>query len=170
VRSQPVNAGQLRTRESLQPRLARDTETARMPYAVARHHTGPRIAPARALGRPVSKLLANGVAETTVYDDAGRPTVRSHSQAGGLVLARYTATYDAAGNRLRVEELDGTFEYGYDASNQLISERRSGASAYAISYTYDAVGNRLAVDQSGAAARSGWLGRSEYAYNAADEL
>ena len=46
--------------------------------------------------------------------------------------------------RTGVVELDGTLcTFGYDATNQLTKEQRSGANAYNTSYVYDPLGNRL---------------------------
>ena len=79
------------------------------------------------------------------------------------VLAMFTNTYDAVGNRLSVTEADGTLvTYGYDASYQLVNERRSGSNAYNTTYTYDALGNRLVKNDSGQI--------TNYSYNAANAL
>ena len=66
------------------------------------------------------------------------------------------------GNRLTVQEPDGTrVTYGYDASFQLVNERRSGANTYNTTYSYDGVGNRLTKNASGQV--------TAYGYNAGNE-
>lgn len=89
-----------------------------------------------ALGREQRQSLANGVVASTTYDAAGRPRGRVHRQSSGTPLSWYTASYDAVGNRTAVQELDGSFAYGYDASRQLTSERRTGSGGYSVTYTY----------------------------------
>ena len=114
------------------------------------------------VGRQIGQALANGVNAATAYDAAGRPTHRGYVDPASATLLSFTATYDAAGNRVGVAELDGAFAYGYDPSNQLIAESRTGTSAYAYTYVYDPVGNRLSLDDGSVV--------TTYAYNAADEL
>jgi RHS repeat-associated protein len=54
------------------------------------------------------------------------------------------------GNRLTMREIEGPrTTYAYDAANQLVNEKRSGASAYNITYTYDAMGNRTLQNDGG---------------------
>ncbi|MBI2297338.1 MAG: hypothetical protein HYU66_00045, partial [Armatimonadetes bacterium] len=65
-----------------------------------------------------------------------------------------------------MDELDGSFYYGYDQSSQLTSELRTGddpfAPLYNYTYTYDGVGNRRVLDKGSEIVES--------TYNAADEL
>ena len=78
-------------------------------------------------------------------------------------MSAFTATYDAVGNRLTVQEIDGTrVTYGYDAAYQLTNEQRSGANAFNTTYAYDGLGNRLTMNASGQV--------TTYAYNAANAL
>ncbi len=59
-------------------------------------------------------------------------------------MAQYTYTLGAAGERLRVEELDRTVEYEYDDVYRLISETVTDESSTTVtSYTYDKNSNRL---------------------------
>ena len=59
-----------------------------------------------------------------------RETVLQCVTAAGAGVVGYTATYDAVGNRLTVQELDGTrVTHGYGASYQLVNVQRSGANA-----------------------------------------
>jgi len=54
-----------------------------------------------------------------------------------------TYTYSAAGDRTKLEELDGSVsQWTYDRARQLTSEQRTGAVAFHVTYSYDPVGNR----------------------------
>src|SRR5262249_54450551 len=53
-----------------------------------------------ALDRELKKTLGNGMTVSHTYDAAGRETVLQNCAADGSALAVYTATYDAAANRL----------------------------------------------------------------------
>ena len=115
------------------------------------------------LGREQVKVLGNGVQVSHSYDAAGRETWLAQFDPLGVALAMYTGIYDAVGNRTGVVELDGTLvTYGYDASDQLTLEERSGVNAYATRYTYDGAGNRTLQGDSGQF--------TDYQYNAANEL
>ncbi|MCX6362496.1 MAG: hypothetical protein NT029_22105 [Armatimonadetes bacterium] len=116
-----------------------------------------------ALGREVQRTLANGVSVNRTFDAAGRETVLRNVDVAGAALSGYTATYDPAGNRLTVLELDGTqVTYTHDAANQLTREQRGGAHPIDDTLQYDGVGNRVSkVDASGT---------TTYQVNAANEL
>ena len=63
---------------------------------------------------------------------------------------RCGAVYNDESNGNGVTEADGTrVTWAYDSNNQLIGERRSGASGYANTFVYDPVGNRLVLNESG---------------------
>ncbi|HEV2474361.1 MAG TPA: RHS repeat-associated core domain-containing protein, partial [Chthonomonadales bacterium] len=116
-----------------------------------------------ALNRELHRVLGNGMSVSHGYDAAGRETLVGAWGPAGAALAMFSRTYDSAGNRTSVVELDGTrVTYGYDSSYQLINEQRSGANAYNTSYSYDGPGNRLTKNDSGAL--------TSYSYNAANEL
>jgi YD repeat-containing protein len=90
------------------------------------------------------RVLGNGMAVSTLYDQVGNVSAIQALISAGAPLAMCKYTYDAIGNRLAVIELDGSqVTYGYDPSYQLINEQRSGASAYNTTYTYDGAGNCL---------------------------
>jgi RHS repeat-associated protein len=104
-----------------------------------------------ALNRELMKALANGVVCSHVYDAAGRETARQWIAGSGAPVALYTATYDAVGNRMTVQELDGSLsQYTYDASNQLLTESRTTTYPYSVTYTYDGAGNRMSMNDNGA--------------------
>ena len=84
----------------------------------------------------------NGGRATWAYDGAGRPTGTTWA-VGGTTLYSQTATLDAAGQRIALDDSYGTRSYGYDAAGRL-----TGA-AYPFGDgeqdTYDRAGNRLTV-------------------------
>ncbi len=96
---------------------------------------------------PYGKVtLANNIATSRTYDGAGRETVIENRTSAGTALSVYSATYDNMGNRLTVQELDGTrVTYSYDSTCQLTNERRSGANAYNVTLSFDPLGNRLVM-------------------------
>jgi len=57
-----------------------------------------------AAGRLASLTLPNGVETAYSYDAAGRLVEIAHRDATGVLLARYTYTLDAVGNRTEVTE------------------------------------------------------------------
>ncbi len=72
------------------------------------------------------------------YDAAGQELVLESHRADGPGVGIYTATYEAAGNRRSVLELDGArVTYGYNSADQLTAEQRSGSRAYNLPYEYE---------------------------------
>ncbi len=116
-----------------------------------------------AVGQETKRSLGNGSILTYVYDTVGRNTVIEARKSDGTLHAMYTASYDAAGNRVTVLENDGAMiTYSYDNTYQLTNERRSGANAYNNTFTFDAGGNRLTKVTSS--------GTTTYTADAADRL
>ncbi|MBM3499050.1 MAG: RHS repeat-associated core domain-containing protein [Armatimonadetes bacterium] len=116
-----------------------------------------------ALGRIATMTHDNGTTAAHSYDAAGRTTQLVNAQSDATTICSFGYEYDAVGNPVSVAEGDGSrVTYTYDALNQLARERRSGDSAYDITYTYDAVGNRLTKVDAGAA--------TTYTYDSANEL
>ncbi|MFO0915192.1 MAG: RHS repeat-associated core domain-containing protein [Pirellulales bacterium] len=116
-------------------------------------------------GRRTTIQRANGTSSTYTYDAASQVTGLTHLSSTGLYLARYTYTYDNAGNPTKVNEIGATVTWGYDNANQLTSEVRDSAGVvqYADTMTYDAVGNRATLfDVTGA--------RTTYTYDDANQL
>jgi YD repeat-containing protein len=110
-------------------------------------------------GRVVKKELGNGLEEIYTYDAASRLTqmeLRS-IQNPANVLLHHNYGYDAVGNRIYTQYLDGTGDvYAYDATYQVIGVKYGVANptvGYAaatgasrtVTYGYDAVGNRTSV-------------------------
>jgi RHS repeat-associated protein/uncharacterized repeat protein (TIGR01451 family) len=91
------------------------------------------------VGRLSQKNLGNGAYSTYTYDPAGN-LLHLVNYSGGAVNSRFDYTYDAAGRRIGMGTLAGTWSYGYDANGQLTSVIQP--SGLAITYKYDAAGNR----------------------------
>jgi RHS repeat-associated protein len=117
-----------------------------------------------AAGRAIKKELGNGTLASTVYDAAGNVTMLANKKSDGTIITSHAYQYDAVGNRTQVAESTGaTVSWGYDKTNQLTSEIRTGGSAFSTTYTYDAVGNRLTQKK-----QTGAL--TTYTYDRADQL
>jgi RHS repeat-associated protein len=105
-------------------------------------------------GKVTARTLPNGVQSSYSYDGLGRPTLITHSQSGGTVLARLAYQYDAVGNptnetSLRWDTSQGTTspyqaQYAYDARQELTSEKYYINNVFnlELDYTYDPAGNR----------------------------
>jgi len=131
--------------------------------AVLDSHTGNTTLTYDSLDRELTRTYLNGVTTSHSYDPSGRVGVLATVGPVGSALAVYTSMYDGVGNRLSMQELDGSrMTYSYDVSYQLVQEQRSGANAYSTSYVYDGPGNRLTKNDSGAV--------TTYSYDAADAV
>ena len=76
-------------------------------------------------------------------------------KSDGSTISCFDYTYNAAGNRTRVAEVNGDrVTYSYDNTSQLLAEHRSGLSGYAQTFTYDAAGNRIKLEKDGSLTRS----------------
>ncbi len=96
------------------------------------------------LGQETKRTLGNSSTISFVYDSVGRNTVIEARKSDGTLHAMYTASYDAAGNRVTVAENGGIIvSYAYDNAYQLTNEQRNGANAYNNTLTFDGNGNRL---------------------------
>jgi RHS repeat-associated protein len=114
-------------------------------------------------GKVLAKYLANGFRASQTWDAADRLTHLANMPPIGTSTSTFDYAYDKADNRTRVAEASANrVTWTYDASYQLLSERRSGGSGYAITYSYDAAGNRLTMLQSGV--------RTTFTYDPANQL
>ncbi len=90
----------------------------------------------------------NGLIETAAYDSLGRLNILQQ-QLNSTTLASYAYTFDPAGNRRGVTELDGsTTAWEYSDANRLMRElHKDGADAplWDLNFTYDSAGNRLTM-------------------------
>jgi len=97
------------------------------------------------MARPFTKLMSNGQESDYTYNSIiGRLSSVTHKLGDKIESLSYR--YDLSGNKTevvkhRLNETDnGTFTYGYDALNQLISVSKDNN--LLREYTYDAFGNR----------------------------
>ncbi|MHB8638094.1 MAG: RHS repeat domain-containing protein [Fimbriimonadaceae bacterium] len=91
-----------------------------------------------------TQRLSNLVRVSMAYDAGDRLVRLANVTSTGTTITSFRDTWDGAGNRLHRVENDGTLvTWTYDATNQLIRERRNGGNSYDTTYSYDAAGNRL---------------------------
>lgn len=95
-------------------------------------------------GRRVRRELENGTYTIYTYNAGGRLTNLVNENSSGEVLSSFAYTYDAVGNRLTMVTTEGTHNYSYDATGQLIGVTSSPGSSD-VTYNYDALGNRTSV-------------------------
>jgi len=92
-------------------------------------------------GRLARKTLPNSVNTTYTYEVSGRLKQLVNTRADGDVISSFAYTHDRVGNRLSMTTLQGTHNYSYDETYQLISATHPDQPAEV--YYYDPVGNRL---------------------------
>jgi RHS repeat-associated protein len=101
-------------------------------------------------GQRASARLANGTRASYTYDAAGQTTRLANLNPSGTTLSSFNYALDAAGNRTRVVEVSGDcVTWIYDNLYRLVSEQRSGTTAYTITYSYDPTANRLTKSDGG---------------------
>jgi RHS repeat-associated protein len=101
------------------------------------------------VGRLSRENNGNGTYTTYEYDAAGQLLHLVNYAAGGSVNSRFDYTYDTLGRRIGMTTLEGTWQYGYDATGQLTSVTLPAGRT--IQYQYDAAGNRTTVTDNGVA-------------------
>ena len=114
-----------------------------------------------AANRQTGIQYPNGVQATYTYDTADRllSLIQAHPVNGTLASATYTL--DAVGNRLSMQDLDGTTSYLYDNLYRLTRVTYPGGEQ--VTYAYDPMGNRTSLVSTVG-------GTTSYAYDAADRL
>ncbi|MCX6693073.1 MAG: DUF6531 domain-containing protein, partial [Methanomicrobiales archaeon] len=93
------------------------------------------------------KELRNGGYTTYAYDTVGQISRLVNYNTTGAVLSRFDYQYDAAGNPVSVDTLEGTYQYSYDALGQLVNVAYPGGNV--TQYSYDAAGNRVSLTDGG---------------------
>ncbi|HEY9692384.1 MAG TPA: Calx-beta domain-containing protein [Oculatellaceae cyanobacterium] len=99
-------------------------------------------------GRLTKETNGNGTYTTYEYDQQSQLIRLSNYKADNTVNSKFEYAYDNLGRRTSMTTLEGTFQYGYDATGQLTSVVTP--TNRTINYQYDAAGNRLGVTDSGA--------------------
>ncbi len=98
------------------------------------------------VNEPTRQTFASGAYTQTGYDSRNRVSSVVHYTSSGSVISSESYALDDA-SRLASKTVDSVATaYGYDDSNQLTSESRSG---YSASYTYNANGNRASKTLNG---------------------
>ena len=100
------------------------------------------------------------------YDEANRLTSLTHSNSSETV-AFYEFVYDAASRITQITDVDGTTDYSYDETDQLVEADRTDEANPDEFYTYDANGNRLSSSRHGEGYETGLNNRlvSDGTYN-----
>jgi RHS repeat-associated protein len=99
-----------------------------------------------AANRRTSMTYPNGIVTSYSYDNLSRLT-QLKADLGTTPITDFQYDYDAAGNRIRKQQLDYTEDYSYDRLYRLTGVNRTGASTGVWQFGYDAVGNRLTSQQ-----------------------
>ena len=115
-------------------------------------------------GRRTSLTDPDGQGESWGYDGAGRP-LSTTLLSGTTTLFSQTATLDAAGQRVGLDESGGHTAYGYDAAGRLASALYPDGTSEQDQY--DAAGNRLLVTSTDPLSGTAVTANG---YDAADEL
>ena len=106
-------------------------------------------------GRLVQRGDPSGASHVYGYDVVGRPVSEVVTRAGGVEAARFTRTFDAAGDVVSATGVvagapgGGTSTFGYDGARRLVSWTAPGGES--TSYGYDEAGNRTSVRAGSAA-------------------
>ncbi len=107
---------------------------------------------------------SNGIIVSYEYDELNRLTGETTTNSKGDVISKYLYTLGAAGERIKIEELDRTVEYKYDKLYRLIGETitDSYGKVTKYEYEYDKVGNRISKTENGK--------KTIYTYNELNQL
>ncbi len=86
---------------------------------------------------------------TYSYDSAGRLISIIYKDSGDSIIASFSYTLDAVGNRIQIVDGDGTTTYTYDDLDRLTNVSYPGGRTQ--QYIYDPAGNRTSLADSLAA-------------------
>lgn len=98
-----------------------------------------------AVGRVSQKTLANGAYSQYTYDLASRVQRITNYAPSGSVISFFGYAYDADGNVLSKNTVEGLEQYTYDPLGQLIGV--SYPSGTTAKYAYDSAGNRISATE-----------------------
>ena len=103
------------------------------------------------IGRLVKEIKGNGTYTTYEYYKDGQLKDIVHYAPDSSVNSSFSYTYDQLGKQDSSVTLDGTWNYDYDLTGQLISAAfvsdNPQVSSQSFSYAYDSVGNRIRTIQ-----------------------
>lgn len=100
------------------------------------------------LNRRIRKDLANGVYTTYTYDVAGQ-ILEINTYNPDSLVSFFHYSYDANGNRLTKESVDGLESYTYDNLDQLMDVTYPNGTSE--QFIYDDMGNRISLIENGVA-------------------
>src|SRR6185312_16113689 len=113
--------------------------------------------------RRTSLNYPNGIVTRYTYDNAGQVlSIIATRTSDGVIISSEAYTYDAAGDRTSMTDVEGTHVYSYDNLHRLTEAKHPAGSVLPVkdeTFSYDSVGNRLADAQIGG-----------YTYDSANEL
>ena len=114
-------------------------------------------------GNRTAVKYANGLTVSYEYDKLNRLICEETIDNDSNIVVKYVYTLGASGERLKVEELDRTVEYSYDALYRLTSETiTKGKNKTTYTYAYDSVSNRTLKNVDGV--------ETTYVYNELNQL
>jgi RHS repeat-associated protein/uncharacterized repeat protein (TIGR01451 family) len=103
----------------------------------------------------------NNIQATYTYDNADRLLSLVHTHPSNGTIASFNYTLDAVGNRLTMQDLEGTTSYSYDDLYRLTQVVYPNSET--VTYSYDPMGNRLSMN-------STVHGLTAYTYDVGDRL
>ena len=92
-------------------------------------------------GNLASMTRPNGLTDQFTFDPNGRLTARDAVNGSGTTLDEADYTYNDAGLRDTLTDLQGTHDYSYDSDGHLTGVDNPGGGAADEAYTYDDLGN-----------------------------
>lgn len=98
-------------------------------------------------GRRVRRTLGNGAYATYAYDAAGQLTNLVNWTSSNNVISFFDYQYDAIGNAVVKNTMEGTERYSYDALNQLTNVVYTDG--VTNEFIYDPMGNRTVARRNG---------------------
>ena len=114
-------------------------------------------------GNRTAVKYANGLTVSYEYDKLNRLICEETVDSDSNLVVKYVYTLGAGGERIKVEELDRTVEYGYDELYRLTSETiTKGKTKTTYTYAYDNVSNRTLKNVDGV--------ETTYVYNELNQL
>ena len=114
-------------------------------------------------GNRTAVKYANGLTVSYEYDKLNRLICEETIDSDSNVVVKYVYTLGASGERVKVEEIDRTVEYGYDELYRLTSETiTKGKTKTTYTYAYDNVSNRTLKNVDGV--------ETTYVYNELNQL
>ncbi|MEI6842072.1 MAG: RHS repeat-associated core domain-containing protein, partial [Methanomicrobiales archaeon] len=103
-----------------------------------------------AAGNLIRKEVHNGSYTTYAYDSTGQISRLVNYNLTGSILSRFDCQYDASGNPVATDTLEGKYQYSYDTIGQLVKVIYPDGQA--TQYSYDSAGNRVSIVNSGTSA------------------